>query len=261
LQDATANAAIYYTLDGSVPTLSSLLYNLPFTLSQSATVQALASVTGKGQSLVASATFTIAGGGPLPTPDLGSLPASVGVNDSLSLSNYPASNVSFLWSFGPSSTSSSGAPGVVARTASSASFPSGVRTNSLSSYGLGVGVYQVTVQAVDNNNSSNVSNPSPPRTITLVNADFSAVQVFPNPWRSDKHAGHPSITFANLPAGCTVKIFTISGHKVQEFDNAGGTFNWDLTNASGDKVASGVYIYLITDGQGNKMKGKVGIIK
>jgi hypothetical protein len=258
LQDATANAAIYYTLDGSVPTLSSTLYTLPFMLNQSATVQALASVAGVGQSLVASAAFTIAGS-TLPTPDLGGLPAVVGVNDSLNLSNYPNSNVSFLWSFGPSSTSSSSAPGVVARTASGTSFPSGARTNSLSSYGLGVGVYQVTVQAVDQNN--NMSNPSQPRTITLVNSDFSAVQVFPNPWRSDKHAGHPSITFANLPANCTVKIFTTSGRKAREFNNVSGSMNWDLTNDSGDKVASGVYVYLITDAQGNKIKGKIGIIR
>jgi hypothetical protein len=36
---------------------------------------------------------------------------------------------------------------------------------------------------------------------------------------------------------------------------------WDLTNDSGDKVASGVYLYVITDGQGDKVRGKVGILK
>jgi hypothetical protein len=34
-----------------------------------------------------------------------------------------------------------------------------------------------------------------------------------------------------------------------------------LTNDSGDKVGSGIYLYLITDGQGDKVRGKVAVIK
>jgi len=87
------------------------------------------------------------------------------------------------------------------------------------------------------------------------------VQVYPNPWRSDKHAGHPSITFAGLTTGTTIKIFTVAGHHVKELHADTGSLPWDLTNDAGDKVASGVYVYLITDGAGDKVKGKVAVIK
>ena len=59
LSDATAGAFIYYTLDGSAPTPNSLLYSGPFTLTNSAQVQAIAvaSAPGSVNSGVASASF------------------------------------------------------------------------------------------------------------------------------------------------------------------------------------------------------------
>jgi hypothetical protein len=104
--------------------------------------------------------------------------------------------------------------------------------------------------------------PAPPTggTGTTV-SNLSAVQVYPNPWRSDKHNGFP-ITFAQLPTGSTIKIFTASGHIVKTLSTQTSVLStWDLTNDSGDKVASGVYIYLITDSQGDKVRGKVAVIK
>ena len=83
----------------------------------------------------------------------------------------------------------------------------------------------------------------------------------PTSWRSDKHAAHPSITFAGLTVGTTIKIFTASGHLAKELHTDGPSIPWDLANDSGDKVASGVYLYVITDGQGDKVRGKVAIIK
>ncbi len=79
----------------------------------------------------------------------------------------------------------------------------------------------------------------------------------------DKHAGHP-ITFDQLAAGSTVKIFTISGHLIRTLGpeaSALGTILWDLTDDSGDSVASGIYIYMIKDNLGNKPRGKIGIIR
>jgi hypothetical protein len=95
-------------------------------------------------------------------------------------------------------------------------------------------------------------------------SNLSAVQIYPNPWRADKHAAHPTVTFANLPSGSTMKIFTASGHLVRTLGGQSlrlGTMTWDLTNDSGDKVASGIYLYLITDSQGDKVKGKLAVIK
>ena len=97
-------------------------------------------------------------------------------------------------------------------------------------------------------------------TVTLAAADLARVKVYPNPWRSDKHAAK-EVMFANLPANSSVKIFTASGHLTKDLGTASGTKNWDLTNDAGDKVSSGIYVYLIKDGEGNKVKGKVAVIR
>jgi len=57
LADATAGVAIYYTLDGTTPTTSSLLYTGPFNLTSNALVQAVAMATGAVTSPVGSASF------------------------------------------------------------------------------------------------------------------------------------------------------------------------------------------------------------
>jgi hypothetical protein len=100
--------------------------------------------------------------------------------------------------------------------------------------------------------------------VTLVSPQVAAIRVFPNPWRADKHAATPKITFDNLPANSEVKLFTVSGHLVKSLSPQASPANtafWDLTNDSGDKVASGLYAYLITDDQGNKTKGMVAVVK
>jgi hypothetical protein len=62
LQDADATAALYYTLDGSLPTTSSLLYSGPFTLTTNAVVNANAWAAGHVNSVVGAASFTITPG-------------------------------------------------------------------------------------------------------------------------------------------------------------------------------------------------------
>ena len=59
ITDATANASIYYTTNGSTPTASSTLYTGVITVSATETLQAIAIVSGYAPSSVASATYTI----------------------------------------------------------------------------------------------------------------------------------------------------------------------------------------------------------
>ena len=57
LTDATNSATIYYTLNGTVPTTNSFVYNGPFQLTNSAVVQAIAAIPGAFNSPPASASF------------------------------------------------------------------------------------------------------------------------------------------------------------------------------------------------------------
>ena len=94
----------------------------------------------------------------------------------------------------------------------------------------------------------------------LISQNLRQVKVYPNPWRSDRHAGE-NITFDGLTAGTDVKIFTIAGRKVKALRSDGPRTVWDRTDNAGDNAASGVYLYLVTNSQGDKATGKLAIIK
>ena len=59
IADATANAAIYYTTDGTTPTTASAVYGGPLTVGSTKTVKALAVAPGYTASAVGSAAYTI----------------------------------------------------------------------------------------------------------------------------------------------------------------------------------------------------------
>ena len=77
-------------------------------------------------------------------------------------------------------------------------------------------------------------------------------RIYPNPWRAAREASG-DITFDQLPADSSVKLFTVAGKSGENAEcRCTGKATWDLTNDSGDKVASGIYLYLISDNSGNK---------
>jgi len=87
------------------------------------------------------------------------------------------------------------------------------------------------------------------------------IRAFPNPWRADRHAGI-NITFDGLLANSTVKIFNLAAHWVKTLPAASGNVSWNLTNDSGENVASGYYIYLVTTGNSKQtIHGKLAIIR
>jgi hypothetical protein len=81
-------ASIYYTLDGSTPTITSALYVSPIAVSQTETIKAIAYVPGSAASTPASATFVIVpqSTAPVITPDGGTFSSAqlVTITDSTS---------------------------------------------------------------------------------------------------------------------------------------------------------------------------------
>jgi hypothetical protein len=59
ISDSTSGAAIYYTTDGSTPTITSAKYSAAITVSSTETIQAIAVATGYSNSAIASAAYAI----------------------------------------------------------------------------------------------------------------------------------------------------------------------------------------------------------
>jgi hypothetical protein len=97
--------------------------------------------------------------------------------------------------------------------------------------------------------------------IKIARADFGNVNVFPNPYKTS--LGHTQIQFNNLPASTRIQIYDINGNLVREqhLSPAATSFTWDLKNDSGENIASGVYLYVLTDENNNKRKGKLAVIR
>jgi hypothetical protein len=105
--------------------------------------------------------------------------------------------------------------------------------------------------------------PQPPPPPGNVSGPPFTPRAYPNPWRADRGYAQ-QITFDQLTGKTTVKIFTVSGHLVRTLSTQSSglsTVSWDLTNDSGDRVASGIYIYLATNDQGQQARGKVAVIR
>lgn len=94
--------------------------------------------------------------------------------------------------------------------------------------------------------------------------DLTKAYCYPNPYIHSKYS-QQGITFADLTEDVRIKIFTIAGELVYDSGMitsvSPGTFKWHATNQSGNYVASGIYIYLITNNQGDKKTGKVGVVR
>jgi hypothetical protein len=90
---------------------------------------------------------------------------------------------------------------------------------------------------------------------------FSKVNVFPNPLMAynpgssylGRRPDEPYMTFSNLPERVTIKIYTLAGvllRTLTEVDKWGGPnspfLEWDLQNDAGLRVASGMYLAIVS---------------
>ena len=139
------------------------------------------------------------------------------------------------------------------------------RTAALSGLKAGT-VYYGRVRANDAyGNASNYSSPASAivaasRLSTFASSVLDAGRVYPNPWRRDRHSAMP-VTFDQLSMNSTVKIFTVAGHWLATLDASSGSARWNLMTDSGDNAASGIYLYLITNAQGQTAHGLFAVIR
>ena len=86
------------------------------------------------------------------------------------------------------------------------------------------------------------------------------VLVYPVPYKPNSGGSYDAsgITFQNIGTNAKIRIFNVAGELV--FETTQSTFFiWDAKNKYGNKIASGVYIYYITSGEGKTFKGKLAI--
>lgn len=91
--------------------------------------------------------------------------------------------------------------------------------------------------------------------------DLGGAKAYPNPVRV--FAGETQVTFDNLTTDAHIRIYSAEGSLVHEVfrDDASGTYVWPLTNNNDLPVASGVYVYLITNRAEEKTRGRLVIIR
>jgi len=83
---------------------------------------------------------------------------------------------------------------------------------------------------------------------TAGNNDGSNIEIIPNPVRESYSS---NIYIKNVPTNAIIKITTISGKLVNEFEALGGTGVWNGLNLYGDKVSTGVYLVYVTNEDGS----------
>jgi len=203
----------------------------------------------------------IAGGGQLVAPGL-NLPSMLPVNSQITAS-YPSGYAlsGYQWAIVasiPPAGSQAQAPRLTAAsTPGTFNLKTAGGTAQLAPLNLPLGYYEIAVTVTDA--SGNVSPPAFAY-VTLVASDLSALRVYPNPWRSDRHSGSP-IIFDHLTEGTTIKIFTVSGHLTRSLDSTGGIATWDLNNDSGQRVASGIYLYFAKATDNQISRGQLAIVR
>ena len=134
---------------------------------------------------------------------------------------------------------------------------------------VGVGYFYAVTSIDSSGHESGFTNVNEQALVTARTPAENAlnVSVFPNPFRLVSGlptAGEESsIVFTNLPAVCTIRIYTVSGDLVRtlEHDNPNsGEEVWNQLTDSRQKTAAGIYLYTVESNVGNA-KGTLLLIK
>lgn len=100
---------------------------------------------------------------------------------------------------------------------------------------------------------------------SLFSTSLKELIVYPNPYRpNDDRTDNGDdvsrfIVFDGLTEASVIKIFTISGEPVLTLHPKGSREIWKADNTRGEKLASGVYVYVITNNKKEIRKGRITI--
>ena len=111
-----------------------------------------------------------------------------------------------------------------------------------------------TSQCANLNNKAHNLIPNPVEPTPGAASNVEDVWVVPNPFRASEAwdlNGANELHFTNLPAQAHIQIYTVAGDLVRELDHSDPVRDferWDLKNANGQDVASGIYMFRVTSG-------------
>ncbi|MEW6095549.1 MAG: thermonuclease family protein [bacterium] len=93
----------------------------------------------------------------------------------------------------------------------------------------------------------------------IIPETIDILKVYPNPFKPIR--GDSEIIFDGLPQNTNIRIYDISGSLIKEIENiTTGSYNWDVKDACGQDVASGIYIYIVSYDDKKKI-GKIAVIR
>jgi hypothetical protein len=97
-------------------------------------------------------------------------------------------------------------------------------------------------------------------------SDLDEAHVYPSPYKPGSGGDFDSeyLVFKQLTADAEIKVFNIAGElcaSIEKTDSSVDYYEWDATNDAGEDLASGVYIFYITNEAGETAKGKFAIIR
>jgi len=123
--------------------------------------------------------------------------------------------------------------------------PAGTYTGDVIIQGVGV----VSGVPVQESFTVSVEGPSP-------RASLDSLRVTPIPFKPNRDPTHDKIHFQGLTSGARVRVYDLAGSLVwSDTEDGDGHCAWDA------KVASGIYIYLVTSPDGEVKKGKLSVIR
>ncbi len=95
--------------------------------------------------------------------------------------------------------------------------------------------------------------------VVQTQSDYTSLKIYPNPFLIPANT---TLTIRNLVPNSTIKILTISGVLVAQFDaQGGGQATWDGKNSRGALVPSGIYIIAAFTQDNKAVAGKVAVIR